>query len=83
MAALSVNGVHTKGDFSDFVRALVLDLEENPGDWENVSLQSFLVAMAAWVDDMDQYYVNTGQVVPASPNWKTFAEILCAAKNYE
>lgn len=42
-----VNDVDSKERMADFVAALVRDLRENAGDWENVSLDSFLGAMEA------------------------------------
>ena len=48
----------------------------NAGGWENPDLESFLDAMAAWIEDMDDR-------LPISPSWDTFRDILLAAKSYE
>jgi hypothetical protein len=32
---------------------------------------------------MENYYVNTGQPVPDPPSWRTFADMLMAARIYE
>ena len=74
--------VSTREEFSSFVRALQSDLIHNAHTWQNGSLDSFLEAMAAWVDDMDGYYRNkTGPMV--EPSWTVFAHILAAARLYE
>ncbi|MGH7970069.1 MAG: DUF7660 family protein, partial [Limisphaerales bacterium] len=43
----------------------------------------FLEALGAWVQDMDGYYRNQGKPVPEQLDWKTFSDILMAAKMYE
>lgn len=63
-----------------FIRSLKKDFETNKNDWENDSLSSFLEAMAAWIEDMDGYYTNTGQPFQEKPSWKTIGEILMAAR---
>ena len=75
--------VCNKESLAEFVAALRRDLEKNPSQWENVTLNQFLVAMESWIGDMDQYYKNTGQEPPCNPTWKTFADILCASRIYE
>ena len=75
--------VQSRGDFVAFVRELVRDHADHPEQWENGELTSFLEAMAAWVSDMDGYYMNRGEVPPEQPAWRTFAEILMAASVYE
>jgi len=68
-----INEVDSKERLADFVAALAKDLQENARDWENVNLSRFLDAMEAWVRDMDGYYKNTGQPIPDTPTWRTFA----------
>lgn len=78
-----VKAVASKKDLAAFVTALRLDLQEHPEGWENPTLDRFLEAMEGWIEDMDGYYANSGQELPVVPNWKTFADILYAAKIYE
>lgn len=75
--------LETREDFSNFITQLSSDLETNCDDWENQDLPSFLEAMAAWVDDMDGFYKNSGENIPQNIPWKVFAKILYAAKMYE
>ena len=74
--------IQSQADFIRFVAALARDLEESPDAWENATLERFLAAMAAWTPSMDAYYANAGRPV-AEPSWRTFAEILLAARVYE
>jgi hypothetical protein len=78
-----IQTIASKEDLADFVAALLVDLNTNPDDWENPTLERFLSAMERWIRSMDNYYVNTGQTPPAVPQWKTFADVLYASKIYE
>lgn len=78
-----VNAIQTRKDFISFVRLLVKDFKENPTEWENNNLESFLEALATWVQDMDGYFQNQGLSVPQHADWKLFAQMLMAAKMYE
>lgn len=78
-----IKDIDSKERLADFVAALAKDLRENAIEWENVSLDRFLDAMEAWIRDMDGYYKNTDQPVPETPTWRTFADILLAARVYE
>jgi len=75
--------VQTREDLAAFVAELKADLDANPGDWENADLPSFLEAMAAWIQDMEGYYQNTGQNLSDLPPWKVLADVLMAARMYE
>lgn len=79
----AIDSIRSREDFVSFVRMLLFDLRDNAEEWENNVLESYLEAIAAWVDDMEGYYQNRGEPVPEYPTWKTFAEILLAAKIYE
>lgn len=75
--------IQTRADFVAFIEALRADLRANPTKWENVTLESFLAALASWTEDMDGYYQNHGREVPQKPTWRTFGEMLAAARVYE
>lgn len=75
--------IQTRADLVAFVEALRADLKMRPEKWENATLESFLGALASWTEDMDGYYQNKGQEAPQSPTWKTFGEMLAAARIYE
>ena len=86
-----VERVNSRSTFLAFVSALHADLlashaEEsvplsspygpNARDWENPSLDRYLEALQSWTEDM-------GERLPEPPSWRTFADILYAAKIYE
>ncbi|MGH3090515.1 MAG: DUF7660 family protein [Rubrobacteraceae bacterium] len=75
--------LESREDFASFVRDLLRDLEERPESWENRDLAAFLDAVAAWTEDMDGYYQNSGEQTPEQPEWRTVARILMAARMYE
>jgi len=83
MLAESSNLIRSREDFVEFIKALTKDLRENPASWENATLDRFLEALGAWVEDMDGYYLNKGKPVPQQPDWKVAADMLMAAKTYE
>ena len=83
--------VNSKETFLEFVAALRADWEASQADesvqpsspygpaardWENPDLGRFLESMHAWTEDM-------GDGVASQPSWRTFADMLLAAKFYE
>ncbi|MGH8071837.1 MAG: DUF7660 family protein [Candidatus Entotheonellia bacterium] len=75
--------IQTREDLVLFVHHLIRDLRTSPEQWENTSLEAYLAAIAAWVQDMDGYYRNRGEAAPHHPTWKHVGEILLAARVYE
>lgn len=75
--------ITTKKDFVIFLRALKKDYLENLSSWKNNDIETFLQAMASWVEDMDGFYINQGLPVPEKLDWKVFADILMGGKLYE
>lgn len=78
-----VGAIKTREDFVAFVRDLVHNLQAHPGEWENQTLESYLEALAAWVEDCDGFYANRGEKALQDPGWKFFGKVLLAAKVYE
>ncbi|HEV2947927.1 MAG TPA: hypothetical protein VGX70_11150 [Gemmataceae bacterium] len=78
-----VQQIRSRTDFAAFVGALLVDLKDRSDEWENLDLGTFLQAIKGWVEDMEGYYQNVGEAVPDQPSWKTFGQILLAAKVYE
>ena len=77
------DAIQSREDFVSFVHALVVDLRENPGEWENADLGRYLDALARWVGAMDQLYRNLGEPLPHEPGWNTLGQMLYAARIYE
>jgi len=78
-----IKKIQTRQDFISFLRALRKDYAENLSSWENRDIETFLGAMASWVEDMDGFYINQGLPIPEKPDWKVFADILMEGKLYE
>jgi hypothetical protein len=78
-----LEAIRSHEDLAGFVRDLSHDFQANPGDWENRTLETYLEALAAWVDDCEGYYQNKGEALPKDPNWKFLGQALSAAKVYE
>ena len=85
----AVQQVNSKESFLEFVSLLGADWEKsqaiekgtpsspyaaNALGWENPSLGSFLDALAAW---------GGSSRISSEPSWRSFAEMLLAAKIYE
>lgn len=79
----SAEDVKSREDLIKFINHLRRDLQTNKAEWENITLEDYLEAMEAWVNDMEGFYLNTDQPVPKQPSWKTFADILYASSMYE
>lgn len=67
----------------ELLRRMATDFQANRSNWENAEVDSFLLAAASWVEDMDGYYENTGRPAPQEPSWAVVADIFQAAKTYE
>lgn len=83
MNSLNEIEVTTKTDLVRFLHQLSDDFKSNQATWENASIDDYLDAMAAWVEDMDGYYLNVGKQVPEEINWSVIADIIIAARDYE
>jgi len=77
-------GVENRRDLIQFIRALSEDFQHRPEVWENCTLDSFLEAMSAWLEDADGLYKNLNRPFPEKhPTWGFFAEMLLGARVYE
>ncbi len=76
--------ISDRQSFADFLKLLRKDFIENPSEWENNSLDTFLDAMSDYVEDIQGYYDNTKQDVNAdNASWKIFSDIFLGARIYE
>jgi hypothetical protein len=74
--------VESVDDLVELLKALTVDLDANPGAWENPTLERFLEAMTAWLETFPQAYINLNRPVP-KPDWSFMADCLLAATAYE
>jgi hypothetical protein len=76
--------VTDRQSFISFLDLLRQDYLQNPDEWENKTLETFLAALGDYANDIQGYYDNTGQKVNADePSWQTFADIFKGATMYE
>ena len=77
-----LSDVKTKDDLIAFIGALVEDSRTNTEEWENITLPDYLSSIQAWLNDMDGYYKNSGDM-PADIDWNFIAVLLYTGKIYE
>ena len=71
--------IFSRQDLALFLSELHQDLRQNPDLWENADLERFLEALAAWVAATP----TDSRLAPETPQWRTFAEMMLAARIYE
>ncbi|MEV0642842.1 hypothetical protein AB0I77_49670 [Streptomyces sp. NPDC050619] len=76
-------GVRTREDLARFLQEALSDLQNRPEEWENDTLDRFLEAWAAWVEDLPGWYANRGEGMPDQPDWNLLASMVMAARVYE
>jgi hypothetical protein len=84
MAVMSAIDVHSREDFSRFVRELSQTARDGDAKSTNLDLPRHLEALSAWTNDMPGYFANETRPVPEpEPSWALFAMILEVAATYE
>ncbi|WP_436772217.1 DUF7660 family protein [Yinghuangia sp. YIM S09857] len=58
------------------------DFLRRGSEWENATLDSFLDALAAWLDAAPRWYADNDQELPAQGDWAVMARALMAARVY-
>jgi hypothetical protein len=66
----------TREDAIKVIQNLMADLKTNSDQWENPTLERYLDAMAAWLEDY-------GKKHNPPPSWELIIQMLEAAKIYE
>ncbi|MFE7806629.1 hypothetical protein ACFU51_18530 [Streptomyces sp. NPDC057430] len=75
--------IHSREQLVVFLQDLHQQFHAGSHEWENTTLEAFLEALAAWVDDSPGAYRNAGETVPSGGDWTFMARALRAATNYE
>ena len=78
-----INGISSKEDLVDFLYNLSDDKRVNETQWENKDVESYIEGIAAWIEDMEGYYKNTGKEMPQNVDWSFIATLLYVGKIYE
>lgn len=73
----------SRAELAIFLDRMADSLRSNPEEWENHTLEWFLEAWSAWVNDMDGAFRWWGEPVPECPSWKLIATMVLAASAYE
>lgn len=79
----SLETVRNKEDFINFVYSLIKDLKHNTDEWENPSLEDFLLGMASWCEDTDGLFPGSDHDQMEHAVWNRFAIMLFAGSRYE
>ena len=72
-----------RAEFIAIVRIIQNEAEQSPVPFPNGELALFLEALSGWVEDMDGYYRNRGEIPPVNVPWRVMADALRAARVYE
>lgn len=80
---IELSDINNKELLIQYLKLMAVEAKDADSKWENHDLSSFFNAMVGWIEDMDGYYLNKGEIPPVTPSWKTIAEILRAATVYE
>ncbi|MEU7389804.1 DUF7660 family protein [Streptomyces tanashiensis] len=75
--------VRSRDELVSFVRELHQEYVRKGHEWENPTLDTFLEALAAWMQDSPGWYRNFGKELPDSGDWTFLARALQAATVYE
>ena len=76
-----IDGVTDKESLLHFMEMLIHDYRENPHEWENGSIDAYLDAMMAWVDDFSKCQHN--DIDWNKIDYSAIARILYMGKIYE
>ncbi|MGE9292149.1 MAG: DUF7660 family protein [Puniceicoccales bacterium] len=80
---VELDSIYTRDDLIVFIKYLECQIIRSECGWENPTLDRYLEAMSAWINDMEGLYNNLNIKLEDEPVWRTFARILHAATIYE
>ncbi|WP_435865916.1 DUF7660 family protein [Streptomyces wedmorensis] len=75
--------IQSRDELVVFLREFHQQFQQRGHEWENHTLDRFLEALAAWVNDAPGAYRNANEELPTSGDWTFFARALHAATIYE
>ena len=82
-AEVDTKEIATREEAVGVIMAMLNDLRKHRDDWQNASLEDFLEALAASMEDLDQTYAERGEKLPDQPTWQMVANLLVAASGHE
>ncbi|MGE8036290.1 DUF7660 family protein [Lysinibacillus sp. NPDC093692] len=78
-----IENVSNKQQFLNFVNLLSADFLKNRDEWENKSIDEFLLGIEGWVESMEGFFENSGLETPENINWNFLSMVLYVGKIYE
>jgi hypothetical protein len=80
----NLSAVTSREDLLRIMGEIITDFEgSGSAEWENATLARFLPAFGSFLHDLDGYFANRGEPIPAQPDWRLLATLLVAATGYE
>jgi hypothetical protein len=78
----ALDSLHTRDDFVRFVELLVESFKEPGPEWENATMDRFLVALAQAARNLEKYYDSPTEAAQnvAAPSWEAIAGLLFSAR---
>jgi len=78
-----ISNIKSKNDLIDFLSFLSKDRQDNLDEWENNTIEEYLISISSWIEDMDGYYKNNNLPIPNDENWSLIATLFYIGKIYE
>lgn len=79
-----LQAVSSRNDVLRIVREMLADYSgSGASEWENGTLARFLAAFGNFLHDLDGYFANRAEPMPAQPDWALLATLLVGATGYE
>jgi hypothetical protein len=84
-----INDIQTQSELVSFIRTLGDDYKKNKDSWENITIDAYLDAIAAWIDDINKLsnqenkFLNANFTLSNINSLKTIALIFYVGKKYE
>ncbi|NEN82595.1 DUF7660 family protein [Paenibacillus elgii] len=73
--------VKSKSDFVEFIYQMLNELKHNPNEWENITLENFLDAIARYIEDTNDDSSAVGE--DSEQLWATIAFLNYVGSRYE
>jgi len=77
------DAVASRDDLVRFLADLAAEVQAGRHPADNASAADLLEAASAWTADMDGYFANRGEEIPATASWELVAHIFAASLIYE
>ncbi|GMX60634.1 hypothetical protein Elgi_06940 [Paenibacillus elgii] len=76
-----IKQVKSKSDFVEFIYQMLYELKHNPNEWENITLENYLDAIARYIEDTNDDSSAVGE--DKEQLWATIAFLNYVGSRYE